>query len=88
MIGAALVLPKDQHMVPVTEASTALQKVERAFAQEFLCPWAALDAFTNERGVDDDALSDAADHFCVSEFVIRSTLVNRGKVSRYRLPQW
>lgn len=87
MIGAAHVLAPDQHLVPVTERGTALQKLERSFAQEFLCPWAALNAFTDEHGLDDEALVDAAQHFQVSEYVVRSTLVNRGKVPRTRLPQ-
>lgn len=86
MIGAALVLAPDEHVVPVTNRYSALQKVERSFAQELLCPWAALDAFTNEYGVDDDALVEAAEHFQVSEWTVRSTLVNRGKISRDRLP--
>lgn len=86
MIGAALVLAPDEHVVPVTNRYSALQKVERSFAQEFLCPWAALDAFTNEHGVNDDALVEAAEHFQVSEWTVRSTLVNRGKISRDRLP--
>ncbi|HEX7601722.1 MAG TPA: hypothetical protein VF316_08960, partial [Polyangiaceae bacterium] len=81
MIGAALVLAPDQHLVPVTTSYSALQKLERAFAQEFLCPWAALDAFTDEHGVDDDDLIEAAEYFRVSEFLVRTALVNRGKVS-------
>jgi hypothetical protein len=92
MIGAAQVLTPDEHVVPVTNRSgnserqkTALQKLERSFAQEFLCPWAALDAFTNEHGLDDDALLDAAEHFQVTELTVRSTLVNRGKLSRRRI---
>lgn len=86
MIGAALVLSPDEHVVPVTTGDTALQKVERAFAQELLCPWEALDAFTHEHGLDDDALTDAAEHFQVSELVVRYALVNHHKISRYRLP--
>lgn len=86
MIGAAHVLPADEHVLPVTNKNSALQKIQRSFAQEFLCPWAALDAFTDERGVDDDSLCEAADYFEVSEWTIRSTLVNRGKISRDRLP--
>lgn len=34
MIGAALVLAPDQHLVPVTTSYSALQKLERSFAQE------------------------------------------------------
>jgi hypothetical protein len=86
MIGAALVLAPEEHVVPVTNRDSALQKVERSFAQEFLCPWASLDTFTDEHGLDDDALLDAAEHFQVSEWTVRSTLVNRGKLSRDRLP--
>lgn len=86
VIGAAHVLAPDQRLIPVTEQSTALQKTERAFAQEFLCPLKALDAFTRERGMDEDALLDAAEHFGVSDYVVRSTLVNRGRMSRDRLP--
>jgi Zn-dependent peptidase ImmA (M78 family) len=86
MIGAAHVLAPEEHLIPVTDSDSALQTLERAFAQEFLCPWAALDAFTNEHGVGDDALNEAAEHFQVSEWTVRSTLVNRGKISRDRLP--
>ncbi len=87
MIGAAHVLAPDQHLVPVTDSDTALQKLERSFAQEFLAPWAAIDAFTDEHGLDDDALTDAAQHFQVSEHTVRTTLVNQGKLSRNSLPQ-
>jgi hypothetical protein len=86
LIGAARVLAADEHLVPVTNSSSALQKLERSFAQELLCPWEALDAYTKENGVGDDALEDAAAHFQVSEYVVRSALVNRGKASRDLLP--
>ncbi|MBI4950475.1 MAG: hypothetical protein HY908_00430 [Myxococcales bacterium] len=86
LIGAAHVLDASEHVVPVTNEGTALQKLERSFAQELLCPWAALDAFTDESGTDDEGVAEAAEHFEVSEWLIQSTLVNRGKISRYRLP--
>jgi len=85
MIGAALLASPEQHVLPVSDMNTALQKFERSFAQELLCPWTALDAFTDERGLDDDALADAAEQFFVSEQVIRSTLVNKKKLARDRL---
>ena len=86
MIGAAHVLPQEEHLVPVTRGDSALQKLERSFAQELLCPWASLDAFTDEHGVHDEALAEAAEYFQVSEWLVRATLVNRGKLSRQRLP--
>ena len=87
MIGAAYVLAPDEHLIAVTRSYSALQKLERSFAQELLCPWAALDAHTDEHGMHDEALAEAADHFQVSEWLVRSTLVNRGKISRQCLPR-
>lgn len=85
MIGAALLASPEQHVLPVSDMNTALQKFERSFAQELLCPWTALDAFTSERGMDEDAIAEAAEHFVVSDQLIRSTLVNKRKLARDRL---
>ena len=76
----------DASVVLVTDAATALQKVERSFAQELLCPFTALDAFTDEHGLDDDGIDDAAEHFGVSQRLILATLVNKHKLGRHRLP--
>jgi hypothetical protein len=86
MIAGAIALSADQHLVPVTGSGTALQKFERSFAQEFLCPWSELDAFTDEHGTDAEGIADAAQHFLVSEWLVQSTLVNRKKIPRDRLP--
>ncbi len=80
LLGASLLATPHDHVLPVTESATAFQKIERAFAQELLCPWEALDAYTNEHGTDDDGVAAAADHFNVSELLIVSTLVNNGKL--------
>ena len=64
--GAALVSHADQHVLPGSNAGTALQKLERAFAQELLCPWRDLDEFTDEHGTDDEAIEAAADYFAGS----------------------
>lgn len=84
LIGAASQLA-GQHVLPVSKAGTALQKLERAFAAEFLCPWAELSAFCNDHGTDDDAITEAAAHFDVSELLVLSSLVNKGKAPRSRL---
>lgn len=86
LIGAALVSSPDDHVLPVTNAATAFQKFERSFAQELLCPWAALDEYTNSHGTDDDGIAAAADHFAVSEHLVLAALVNNGKLGRNRLP--
>jgi hypothetical protein len=86
LIGAALAATADDHVLPVTNADTAFQKFERSFAQELLCPWQALNAYTDEHGTDDDGIAAAAEHFAVSEHLVLSTLINNGKLDRNRLP--
>lgn len=85
IIGAALASPAGEHVLAVSDGSTAFQKFQRSFAQEFLCPWSALDEYTDEHGTDAEGIADAAEHFRVSELVVRSTLVNKGKVPRHQL---
>ena len=60
-----------------TDAATARQKFQRAFAQELLCPF---DTLMNVLGSDaptDDEIDIAAEHFQVSPLLVRTTLVNR-----------
>jgi hypothetical protein len=85
IIGAAAISAPEEHVLAVSHAGTAFQKLQRAFAQEFLCPWRDLDAFTDESGTDDEGIAEAAEHFAVSELVVRSTLVDKGKIERRRL---
>lgn len=87
VIGAAMVSQPGQKVLPVSDAKTALQKFERSFAQELLCPWKDLAEFTDERGTDETAIEAAAEHFKVSELLIESTLVNKRKVPRWRLAE-
>ena len=88
LAGCAVASSASEHLLPVTNAQTALQKMERAFAQELLCPWEALNGFTDAHGVDDEGVWEAAEHFDVSEMVILTTLVNKKKISRDRLPSY
>ena len=66
---------------PATDAKTARQKVQRAFAAEFLCPIESLTEFLNT-DFSEDKIEDAAAHFAVSSWTILSHLVNHGKLSR------
>lgn len=84
VIGAALLSSPAQHVLPVSDAGTAFQKFERSFAQEFLCPWADLDAFTDEHGMGEAGIAEAAEHFMVSERLVETTLVNKKKLPRHR----
>jgi hypothetical protein len=86
VLGAALNASANQHVLPVSSANTALQKLERSFARELLCPWQDLDAFTDESGTDDEGIAAAAAYFSVSQMVVLTTLVNKGKIARGRLP--
>jgi hypothetical protein len=86
LIGAAIVADPADRVLPVSDVQTALQKFERSFAQELLCPWVELDALTDDRGTDEAGVQEAADYFEVSEYLVISALVNNGKISRNRLP--
>lgn len=85
LAGAALISPASEHVLTVSDSFTALQKFERSFAQEFLCPWKDLNDFTDDHGTDEDGIADAAKHFGVSEQLVLTTLVNKKKAPRNRL---
>ena len=75
-------------LLPGTDSATSRQKFQRAFAQEFLCPFSALqDYFGGETPVDDD-IDDAAAWFDVSPGMIHTLLVNKGVLDRETLPDY
>ncbi len=65
-----------------TDASTARQKFQRAFAQELLCPFDALREMVDEDAPSEDDIETAAEHFQVSPLLVRTTLVNRHLLPR------
>ena len=85
IIGDHLVTADGEGLLPVTNAVTDRQRFQRAFAQEFLCPFDALRNFFKDENPDDDLMEDAAHHFQVSEVAIRSILVNKSILERERL---
>ena len=87
MLADYLDAPAHDAVLPLTDASTARQKVQRSFAQEFLCPVEALRNMLTLPAPPDAQLEAAADHFSVSDFTVRSALVNRGLVDRGFLPE-
>ncbi len=96
LLGDLLYSPREPlTLAAATDARTGRQKFQRAFAQELLCPFAALSEFLDLReGSDDledstapneDRIEEAAAHFDVSPVVIEHTLVNNNV---YPLGAW
>jgi len=85
LIGDDLSTQITENLLPATHAKTSRQKFQRAFAQELLCPYKALDSFFGDKVPDDDEMEEAADHFLVSPLLLKTILVNRGRLSRFEL---
>ena len=66
--------------LPATDAKTARQKLQRAFAIEFLCPIQSLTEFLGD-DFSSDATEEAAEHFGVSHTAVETHLVNNGLLS-------
>jgi Zn-dependent peptidase ImmA (M78 family) len=63
------------------------QKIQRAFAQELLSPIEGLKTMVSLPNPREGELEDAADHYGVSPWTVRSALVNRELVGREYLPR-
>lgn len=87
LLADLLLAPADERWLPLTSAKTARQKVQRAFAAEFLCPVEELKAFLKD-DFSDSRIEDASDYFDVSELAIRSHLINNDLLSRDALEQF
>jgi hypothetical protein len=75
----------DERLIPETDAKTSRQQFQRAFAQEFLCPFEALKEAINLDHPDEECIAKAADRFGVSPLLVRTTLVNKGELDRQSL---
>ncbi|MDZ7621061.1 MAG: hypothetical protein U5O69_00955 [Candidatus Competibacteraceae bacterium] len=79
--------PRDRWLL-ATGASTSRQKFQRAFAQEFLCPYQGLsEFFTSSEEPDEEAMEAAAAHYQVSSLLVKNTLVNHSQLERMVLEQ-
>lgn len=85
LLGDHLFHSNGGRLIPATSAKTARQQFQRAFAQEFLCPFGALREKIQTTQPDDDDIAEAAAHFNVSTRVIEATLVNKGELDREAL---
>lgn len=70
-----LVTPPEEHWLPSTDAKTVRQKLQRAFAAEFLCPIGELTEFLGD-DFSNEAIEDAGEEFGISPLAVRSHLVN------------
>lgn len=68
-------------LLPATRAHTYRQKLQRAFAAEFLSPFEAVAAML-EDDYSTEKQEDAAEYFSVSPLTIRTLLVNHGLIKR------
>jgi hypothetical protein len=88
LLGDRLTAPEGK-LFPATSADTYRQKQQRAFAAELLCPFDILDAWL-AGDYSEDNLAGAADRYAVSELLVRTKLVNHGRLDREVLnyQQW
>ena len=82
LVADHIVTGKEETLLPGTRSITSRQKFQRAFAQEFLCPFEALKEHLNSEAPDSDDIHDAAQYFDVSPLMIQTTLVNKGVLGR------
>ncbi len=83
LVGDHLTAPLNDKLLPAgPHAKTHRQKFQRAFAQEFLCPYSDLTAFLNSPEPSDEDIEDAAHHFNVSALMVKTILVNKDDLER------
>jgi hypothetical protein len=81
LLGDRVAVTAGGKMLPATRTYTYRQKLQRAFAGEFLCPFEALaDMLHGDFSV--DAIDAAAAHFNVSDRTVRTLLANHGLIDR------
>lgn len=85
VIGDHLIARTEDKLLPITESKTERQKFQRAFAQELLCPFTELRDFMGSGEPGDEEIEEAAAYFEVSPLMIRTMLVNKGKLDRESL---
>ena len=79
-----LLAPPGETWLPATDSSTARQKVQRAFAAEFLCPIEGLREFLDD-DFSPELIEEAGDLFGVSELAVKSVLANHCEIPADRV---
>lgn len=78
-ISANMLSKKADLWLPCTDAHSSRQQIQRAFGAELLCPIMELKEFLG-RDVSESAMEDAAEHFGVSQFVVKHQLDNESQL--------
>lgn len=81
LIGDAITTPAPERLLPCTDLKTSRQKFQRAFAQEFLCPYQDLIEHLNTDTPNEEQQELAARHFQVSPMMISRIFQNHGQVN-------
>jgi Zn-dependent peptidase ImmA (M78 family) len=84
LLGDRIAAPGGGTLKPATRTYTYRQKLQRAFAGEFLCPFDAL-ADRLKGDFTDEAIEEAANYFNVSVLTVRTLLVNHKMIERESL---
>ena len=81
LLGDHIAYATNDKLRPVTDAYTYRQKMQRAFAGEFLCPF---DALSDQLGGNfgEDRIDEAAEYFNVSNQTVKTMLTNHGILER------
>jgi hypothetical protein len=74
-------LSPDDLWLPATGSKTARQKIQRAFAAEFLCPFEIIEKEVGDEPTE-STVAEIADHYQVATAVVAGLLVNRNVVER------
>ena len=81
LLGDRILGDQNELLHPATGTYTYRQKMQRAFAGEFLSPIGSLLCFMND-DFSDEKQQDAAEHFNVSPLTVATLLVNNGHLDR------
>ena len=81
LLADSVLVETGDRLRPATGASTYRQKMQRAFAAEFLCPFGSL-IDTLEDDFSEEARDAAAARFAVSPLAVTTVLANHGVVDR------
>lgn len=84
LLGDRLLAPRGNRLFPATRSYTYRQKMQRAFAAEFLSPFELVEEML-AGDYSMESQRDAAEHFEVSEMTIRTLLVNHNRLEREEL---